>query len=154
MTADRTLCEAKAKHKQTAFLCHSHLDKTLANGLQILLNEHGWDLYVDWQDTAMPEKPTRETAIKIQEKIKGIDWFLFLATPNSVSSKWCPWEIGFADNSKPHNKIFIIPTTDYSGIWYGNEYLQLYRRIDLASNGILAAFDEGKTSDGIYIRNL
>jgi len=153
MTADRSFTEAKAKRQQTAFLSHSHEDKTLAHGLQILLNEHGWDLYIDWQDSAMPETPTMETALKIREKIKSLDWFLFLATPNSVSSKWCPWEIGYADNAKSHNKILIIPTTDSSGIWYGNEYLKLYRRIDTAQGGILGAFDEGKET-GIHIKSL
>lgn len=153
-TVDESYLVAKAQKKQTAFLCHSHLDKNFAQGLQIKLKENGWDLYIDWQDTDMPDKPTRETAVKIQEKIKLFNWFLFLATPNSISSKWCPWEIGFADNAKPHNNIFIIPTTDYSGVWYGNEYLQIYRRIDIATSGSLAAFDEGKTSGGIYVRNL
>ena len=102
----------------------------------------------------MPEKPTRETAIKIQQKIKELDWFLFLATPNSVSSKWCPWEIGFADNAKPHSSILIIPTTDRAGGWYGNEYLQLYRRIDTNQSGILMAFNEGSTIGGISLRSL
>ncbi len=154
MTAAESVNEARAKRQQTAFLCHSHEDKTLAKGLQILLNENKWNLYIDWQDTAMPEIPKRETAIKIREKIKGLDWFLFLATPNSVVSKWCPWEIGFADNVKSHNKILIIPTTDNSLVWHGNEYLQLYRSIHTVANGTLAAFDEGKTTDGTYIRNL
>jgi hypothetical protein len=154
MTAAKSLNEARAKRQQTAFLCHSHQDNILADGLQILLNENGWNLYIDWQDTAMPEKPTRETAIRIQDKIKSLDWFLYLATPNSILSKWCPWEIGFADNAKPHNKIMIIPTTDRSGVWYGNEYLRLYRRIDAAQGGILAAFDEGEPSGGTYIKSL
>ena len=154
MTAAKSINEAKAKHQQTAFLCHSHEDSTLASGLQILLNENGWDLYIDWQDTTMPEKPSRDTAVRIQEKIRGLDWFLFLATPNSILSKWCPWEIGFADNAKPHNKILMIPTTDRSGVWYGNEYLQLYRRIDTAQGDMIATFDEGKTTGGIYVKSL
>lgn len=153
MTAAKSLNEARDKLQQTAFFCHSHEDKNLATGFQVLLNENGWDLYIDWQDTAMPEKPTRETAKRIQEKIKALDWFLFLATQNSVSSKWCPWEIGFADSAKSYNNILIIPTADFSGVWYGNEYLQLYRRIDF-QNGALKAFSVGQTVDGINVRNL
>ena len=53
--------------------------------------------------------------------------FLFLATANSKASRWCPWEIGFADSSQ--KGIYIIPTADGYGT-YGNEYLELYSHID------------------------
>ena len=110
-----------------AFLCHSHKDEELAKGLVVLFKELGITLYVDWQDNTMPEKPNSETAKRIQERIIQSDVFLFLATANSKASRWCPWEIGFADSSRKN--IFIIPTTDgYSS--YGNEYLDLYPNID------------------------
>ncbi len=127
----RTFLEAKAARQQTAFLSHSHKDAQLAKGLQVLLKQQGWDVYIDWEDSTMPETPDRQTAEKIQTKIRQCNWFLFLATPNSTVSRWCPWEIGYADGKKPLDSIFIIPTTDNSGKFYGNEYLQLYRRIDL-----------------------
>ena len=97
--ADRTrqvlktnsLNEALAKKQQTAFLCHSHRDHILAKGLQTLLNENGWDVYIDWQDEELPSSPDKKTAEKIKSKIAQTDWFLFLATDNSTSSRWCPW---------------------------------------------------------------
>lgn len=49
----------------------------------------------------MPERPNKETAQRIQGKIREIDYFLFLATENSGASRWCPWEIGYADSQKP-----------------------------------------------------
>ena len=94
------------------------------------VREDGVDLYVDWEDTSMPDKPDRETAARIRRKITETDWFLFLATPNSMASTWCPWEIGYADGKKPIDSILVIQTTDGLGNEYGNEYLQLYRRID------------------------
>lgn len=110
-----------------AFLCHSHKDEDLVKGLVVLFQELGVTLYVDWQDNTMPEKPNSETASRIQGRIIQSDVFLFLATANSKASRWCPWEIGFADSS--HKNIYIIPTTDgYSS--YGNEYLDLYPHID------------------------
>lgn len=121
--------EAIAAGKATAFLCHSHQDRDLAIGLKVLLKEHGWDLYIDWMDEELPSSPTKVTANKIKRKIGELTWFLFLATANSVKSRWCPWEIGFADALKPNEKIVIIPTEDETGAWHGNEYLQLYRRI-------------------------
>jgi hypothetical protein len=150
----KSLQEARASRQKTAFLCHSHRDEELAKGLQVLLRENGLEIYIDWQDTAMPEKPDRTTAQRIQGKIRELDWFIFLATPNSTGSRWCPWEIGYADSAKTHNSIFIVPTTDRSGTWYGNEYLQLYRQITEADAGKLAAFSAGQTSGGIWVKNL
>lgn len=112
---------------KSAFLCHSHKDEELVKGLLVIFEEAGLDLYVDWKDHSMPETPNGETAWKIQEKIKNSDVFLFLATANSKASRWCPWEIGFADSSR--KGIYIIPTGD-GGSTYGNEYLKLYPHID------------------------
>jgi hypothetical protein len=107
----KSLREAKADGHRTGFLCHSHDDRLLASGLVVLLKEAGWDVYVDWQDPLMPSAPTRETALRIQQKIREADFFLFLATRSSVQSRWCPWEIGYADGQKPVSTILIIPTT-------------------------------------------
>ena len=123
-----------------AFLCHAHADQDLVVGLQRILAEHGLDLYIDWQDSAMPASPNRETANRIKEKIRRLPKFLFLATENSTRSRWCPWEIGFADGVKPLESILIIPTKDRSGNHYGNEYLQLYRYLDYAGNYDLRSF--------------
>lgn len=115
--------------------------------------ENGWDLYIDWQDHQMPEQPNKETAVKIKNRISELDWFLFLATPNSTQSRWCPWEIGYADSKKSHDRILVIPTTD-AGKWYGNEYLQLYRNILDAQGGALAAFSAGQNTDGVWLKSL
>lgn len=128
---------------KSAFLCHSHRDETLVKGLIALFQEKGIDLYIDWKDHSMPEAPNAETAKKIQDAIRGRDLFLFLATANSKASRWCPWEIGYADASK--RKIFIIPTADGAGT-YGNEYLQLYAKIDAGTYEMrsgLAIFNAG-----------
>jgi len=113
--------------RKSAFLCHSHRDDDLVKGLLVKFNELGVDLYVDWKDHTMPETPNVETAQKIQSRIKSCDLFLFLATANSKASRWCPWEIGYADASSRH--IYIIPTSDHQNS-YGNEYLELYAKID------------------------
>lgn len=155
----KSLTEAVAKHKQTAFLCHSHKDQELAKGLQILMKENGWDIYIDWQDNNLPSSPNKETAEKIKSKIGQTDWFLFLATPNSTASRWCPWEIGYADAIKTYEKILIIPTEDEKGSWYGNEYLQLYKKISDASNKNIgksgyAVFNPKSNENGIWVENL
>ena len=113
---------------RTAFLCHSHLDEQLVKGLIVEFSRRGVKLYVDWLDTSMPDTPNKETAVKLQLRIKQADIFLFLATRNSMHSRWCPWEIGYADGigKVPH----ILPTIDQDSAIHGSEYLELYPQID------------------------
>ncbi|EMF6433193.1 MULTISPECIES: toll/interleukin-1 receptor domain-containing protein [Serratia] len=72
----------------TAFLSHSHRDAQLALGLQELLNNQGWDVYIDWQDQTMPEKWDAETVPNIKAAIVRADWFFFLATQHSMALLW------------------------------------------------------------------
>lgn len=138
--SEQVVNEALRSGKQTAFLSHSHRDAELAKGLQGYLQAHGWMVYIDWEDTSMPPKPNRETARKIKDRIKRLDWFLFLATANSTNSRWCPWEIGFADGVKDIEKIVIVPTRDSAGHNHGSEYLDLYRHIDDVQGGGVGVF--------------
>jgi TIR domain len=108
----RTMAEARAQGLQTVFLCHSHQDDLLVKGVITLLAEAGWRVYVDWADASMPETPTPETAARIKQKIVDMNYFLFLATANSTSSRWCPWEIGYADGKKQIDRILILPTLE------------------------------------------
>src|SRR3546814_8853915 len=127
----------------------------MALGLQQWLKEHGLDLYIDWQDASMPETPDGTTAGRIRTMIRNADVFLFLATSDSLTSRWCPWELGFADGVKRNpaptgtserklgfadgvkrnEQIAVISTRDGSGNYFGNEYLQLYRRIEQSEAG-------------------
>lgn len=125
-----TLSEARVSGLRTAFLCHSHRDRDLARGVATALSEQGIKLYIDWEDSSMPETPNRITAEKIQSKIRTSNLFLFLATDNSMSSRWCPWEIGFANGVKPIDSIALLITEDRYGKHHGNEYMELYRRWD------------------------
>lgn len=155
----KSLNEARSKKQITGFLCHSHKDQDLAKGLQVMLKENGWDIYIDWEDHEMPSTPNIETATRIKSKINDTDWFLFLATNNSTQSRWCPWEIGYADSTKGYKKILIVSIEDDSGNWYGNEYLQLYKYIDKANNkqtgkSGYAVFEAASTSSGTWVENM
>lgn len=149
----RTITEAKGLGIRTAFLSHSHQDAHLAKGLANLLQNNGWRVYIDWADISMPEKTNRETAKRIQQKIVDLDYFLFLATPNSTASRWCPWEIGYADGKKPLDRILVVPTSDGTTT-YGNEYLQLYRRVDLSDRNQLAVWQPGENQNGVLVERL
>lgn len=128
----RTLDEAIASRQPTAFLCHSHLDMNLALGLQARLAQQGWNVFIDWQHTPLSGRPTAGTVDTIQRAIQRCDWLIYLATRNSDQSRWCPWEIGYADGKKGRDAVVIVSTTE-SNVTYGNEYLAIYRQIDQAN---------------------
>jgi hypothetical protein len=151
--AKSTITEARAAGRKTVFLCHSHKDEQYVRGLVQLLREAGWSAYVDWMDQSMPPRPNRTTAENIKTRIKQVDYFMFLATPNSMESRWCPWEIGYADGVKPIDTILLVQTRDAQGNHYGNEYLDLYRHVDVSKEGPLAAWRPGEGS-GTYVRAL
>jgi hypothetical protein len=146
----RSLQEAKSLNVKSGFLCHSHKDVDLVRGLVAQLRDAGLDIYVDWEDSDMPSQPNKETADRIRKKIVSSDLFLFLATSHSISSRWCPWEIGYADGKKPIESIILLPTSDAHGT-YGNEYLQLYRRIEEFA-GSLRVIEPGKVIGESLIR--
>lgn len=131
--------EALQLRMRTAFLCHSHKDVDLARGLVVMLQEAGWNVYVDWADDTMPDIPDEETAKKIRTKIVETNYFLLLATANSMASRWCPWELGYADGKKELANILVVPTRTGTTT-YGSEYLHLYRVIDQTSQGQLGAW--------------
>ena len=63
--------------------------------------------------------------------IKGNDKFVLLATNSAITSKWCNWEVGIGDIYKlSSRKIALLPLAENSGVWNGNEYLQIYPRIE------------------------
>ena len=149
----RDVTEARQSRAKTVFLCHSHSDASLASGLVTLLAEAGWTAYVDWKDHQMPPSPNRQTAERIQQRIVDSDLFLFLATSNSLASRWCPWEIGFANGRKPIERIIVCPTQE-GATTHGSEYLDLYRRLDLSSADALAVWEPGETKAGVLVANL
>lgn len=144
-----TLNEADRGRVRTAFLCHSHYDEELARGFVALLADAGFDAYVDWLDDAMPSSPNRETARRLRARIASSDLFLFLATDRSVRSRWCPWEVGYADGVKAEDEIYVVPTSGDDGRSHGNEYLQLYRRLNWDQARRLRAYRPGRTDDGV-----
>ena len=83
---------------------------------------------------------------------------MVLATKKALESKWVSWELGVADSSKEHKRIVIIPVADASGQFHGNEYLQLYQRLEGARNGGMAVFpvqsDTGGTTLYSYLCRL
>ncbi len=126
---------SKATSITSIFLSHSHTDKDVIEQAKIFFENMGISIYVDWADKTMPESTNGVTAQKIKNQIISVnDKFVLLATNIAVSSKWCNWEVGIADPFKlPKKKMALLPLADNSGTWNGNEYLQIYPRIERSS---------------------
>ena len=152
--SDSELKRIRGQGYATAFLSHSHKDRSLAQRIQAFLQAQGWSVYIDWQDAEMPSTPNRETAEKLQAKIRDLAWFLFLATANSMASRWCPWELGYADAKKGLRRIAIIPTADDSGSPHGSEYLELYNRIDKTPRGETLLLEPDYSYNGVALNKL
>ncbi|MDR3326606.1 MAG: toll/interleukin-1 receptor domain-containing protein [Prevotellaceae bacterium] len=142
---------SKISSKTSIFLSHSHNDSSYVENIVVLLRKMGVDVYVDWMDDSMPKETSGETAALLKRKIKENDKFVFLATNNSIESKWCNWEIGFGYAHKYINKIALFPLKDDSVDWKGNEYLQIYPYISAkyswSDDDFVVAFPNGNTID-------
>ena len=145
-TFSKVLNEARNEKKSdtttSVFLSHSHHDKDLINESVAFFKGINVKVYVDWLDETMPEKTNGITASNIKNKIFYNDKFILLATNNAVSSKWCNWELGIGDTYKiSKDKLLILPLADNKGHWSGNEYLQIYPRIEPITNGANSFYD-------------
>lgn len=145
----KSLNEARTVGVKTAFLCHSHRDAKLVQGFVNYVRQKGWRMYIDWMDASLPAKPNRRTAAQIKRRIEQSNLFIFLATGNSMTSRWCPWEIGYAHGVKDINKILVAETRDHAGNYHGNEYLGLYRKLGVAKDGNFRAWEPGDRDHGI-----
>ncbi|MDR2407809.1 MAG: toll/interleukin-1 receptor domain-containing protein [Bacteroidales bacterium] len=117
---------SRSSYKTSIFLSHSHHDSEYVKEAVILLRKMGVNVYVDWIDDNMPKETSGKTATLLKQKIKENDKFIFLATNNSIESKWCNWEIGFGDAYKYIDKIALLSLKDEYSEWKGNEYLKIY----------------------------
>lgn len=110
------------------FLSHSFSDADLVLGVKTLLEAQGMKVYVDWidDDDLDRNQVTIKTAETLRFRMRQSHMLYFIATKNTPSSKWMPWELGFFDGFKP-NKVFILPVMDSENEQFeGQEYLKLY----------------------------
>ena len=144
---------ARVAGLQTAYLCYDSKDLLLAEGLQVLLKDRGWDVFVDYEDETITEKTPHKRVVQTHARIAEADWFIFLATENSFNSRWCFLELGYAEGIKPFDSVLVIPTKGENDLWYGAELLQLYRHIEVTSSLRFGAFRPGEDR-GVLVADL
>lgn len=126
------------------FLSHSISDAELVLGVKTLLEGEGLKVYVDWHSDPQLSRSNvnKETAELLRKRMKQSRSLIYIATDNSSSSKWMPWELGFFDGYNP-GSVGVLPLMDYeSATFQGQEYLSLYPEVSKGqyTNGKKEAF--------------
>ncbi|MEL6567248.1 MAG: toll/interleukin-1 receptor domain-containing protein [Pseudomonadota bacterium] len=118
------------------FLCHAMIVKKLVDAFLKMLESMGFKVCVDWiiDKNSRNKKISGDNADLLKRRMKQCDRLVYLCTPNSSDSKWCPWEIGIFDQMK--SKVFVAVASDSSDFAIGQEYLELYPRL-FAEDGFL-----------------
>ena len=97
------------EEKVPVFISHKHDDlDDLKDIIGFLEKNFNVIAYIDSRDLSMPKITSGETAEKIKDRIKKCKRFILLATDGAVESKWCNWELGFADAIKG-DKVVLFP---------------------------------------------
>lgn len=115
------------------FLSHSSKDKELIAGLKLILNDLGYSVYVDWNDSKLDSNDvTPDTAKVLRERMKQCKSLVYAFSENATNSKWMPWELGYFDALK-NSRVAVLPiskTLQYS--YKGSEYVGIYYFIQFA----------------------
>lgn len=140
--------------KRTVFLSHKHDDLKDLQGVMGKLQGMDAKIYIDSMDNKMPEQTSGETATRIKDVIKYCDKFILIATEKAIESYWCNWELGIGDTFKFNKHIAILPMKEkgtYDFQYKGNEYLQIYPRIDYEDGTNYYRNNGGVIPAGYYV---
>lgn len=143
--------------KTTVFLSHKHddlEDDEELKGFIEILEDIGVKIYIDSMDNTLPEQTSGDTAKRIKEIIEYCDKFILLATSKAIESYWCNWELGIGDVHKFQKNIAILPIKEKGQVdsqYKGNEYLQIYPRIDYENGRNSYRNNGGLIPEGYYV---
>lgn len=116
------------------FLSHSYQDKVKLLELKDLLNRKDLNVFLDWvndKDELQRQLACKETAAVIAERMQSCKAVLYVHTESCLTSKWTPWELGFAYARK--KKVCVLDLTDGGE---RPEYLELYDKIIIKNDDI------------------
>lgn len=113
------------------FISYSWNDRSFAYKVVKLLEACGYTVYIDYNDLKLDRsKVDEDTAKRLIEKMKKCRGLLYLYSPSSSVSKWCPWEVGVFSGIK-NFRCANLPIVDNSTDEYKNqEYLELYPYVE------------------------
>ena len=116
------------------FLSHSYADRDAVKGLADMLEkDFNLSVYLDWVvDTNLDRaKVNKDTSAVLRNRLSHCKCLWYVTSEMSATSKWMPWETGFADGHC--GKVAICPLVDgEKSSFNGLEYLSLYPYVDIA----------------------
>lgn len=136
--------DAGTVEQADVFLAHVSADwESYVKAARQLFAEHHATTWTDKTSVDLHTLLLPVRAARIRNQIGHCRRFVYVVTPNSIDSKWTPWELGFADAAKGNDprKVAILPMGIDAGEmedWKAREYLKLYpciQTIDLTPFG-------------------
>lgn len=85
--------------KPRVFISHQKKDSETAQAIADYLLNAGIDIYFDQFDKSIDRSDPQSVVTAIQRGIVNSSHMLVVFSPNTLSSMWVPWEIGYAYNS-------------------------------------------------------
>lgn len=128
--------------EKRVFLSYRRIDKEYVDGVVRFLKQMGVSVYVDYLDETLEEKTNDVVAQQLRDRIKECSKFITLATPNSASSKWMPWELGLGDRIINYPNVAVLPLTNDPNTWADQEYGKIYGRVESAYSFSVADSDD------------
>ena len=116
------------------FLSHSYSDREAVKGLaDVLEKDFKLSVYLDWVvDPALDRtKVNKTTAEVLRNRLDHCKCLWYVTSQRAETSKWMPWETGYADGHI--GKVAICPLVEGGQSQFrGLEYLSLYPYVDIA----------------------
>ena len=115
------------KERYDIFISHSSLDSHLTIALYNIFEQCGFHVYIDYEDNELnPQMVSSSTGEQLRTRMQNSKCLAYIATSNTPTSKWCPWELGYYDGIS-NGKCCILPINlgERKG-FKGQEYLGMY----------------------------
>lgn len=130
------------------FISHQKNDSAAAKKIADYLLKAGVNVYFDEYDQTLDLSNPYSVVNGIEEGLNHSTHLLVLLSQNALESKWIPWEVGYAYNSKQIISLTLKELSDQSL----PEYLQITRIIrgTTSLNSLIAEFVNKQESTLIY----
>ena len=130
IVSDKSFNSVEKGDKYDIFLSYSFTDKRFALIIYALLIESGFSVYIDIKDDVLDRNNVnKKTAQRLASEMNRCRSLLYVHTPSSKVSKWCPWELGYM-SGKTNFRCAVIPLINDQEKYQEQEYLKLYPVVD------------------------
>lgn len=113
------------------FISYSWNDRAFADKVVQLLEHCAYSVYIDYNDKRLDRNNvTEDTAKHIISQMNKCKGLLYLYSPSSSVSKWCPWEVGVFSGMKSFRCANLPLTQNTDDDFKKQEYLEIYPYIE------------------------